>query len=162
MRWYPSEPSIILQGNWFHNNTPVVSLEQIQDYYLSSVGFGVTPLMNISPNTSGLIDEGTIDRLREFKMWVDQLYKNDLTKSDNVNVTASSHRGNSHTFSPRKVIDGNYETYFAADDNLRNARIEIDLGAVQEIDGFVIQEFIPLGQRIDGYSIDQHRPPREQ
>ncbi|MDX1286033.1 MAG: alpha-L-fucosidase, partial [Draconibacterium sp.] len=26
LRWYPNEPSIILQGNWFHNNTPVVSL----------------------------------------------------------------------------------------------------------------------------------------
>jgi len=154
IRWYPSEPSIILQGNWFHNNTPVIGLEQIQDYYLSSVGYGATPLMNISPNTDGLIDEATVNRLTEFKTWVDQLNSNDLAKSEDVKVTASSYRGNAHEFSPQMINDGNYETYFATDDAIRNAVIEVDLGSVQEIDGFIIQEYIPLGQRIDGYTIE--------
>jgi alpha-L-fucosidase len=154
LRWYPSEPSIILQGNWFHNNTPVVGLKQIQDYYLTSVGYGVTPLMNISPNTDGLIDEGTVARLAEFKMWVDQLNSNDLAKSAYVKVTASSFRGNANKFSPQMVNDGNYETYFATADTVRSAVIEVDLGSVQEIDGFIIQEFIPLGQRVDGYTIE--------
>jgi alpha-L-fucosidase len=154
MRWYPSEPSIILQGNWFHNNTPVVSLKQIQDYYLTSVGYGVTPLMNISPNTDGLIDKGTVDRLAEFKMWVDQLNSNDLTQLKNAKVTASSYRENNHKFSPQMVIDDNYETYFATDDTIRTAVIEIDLGAAHEIDGFIIQEYIPFGQRVDGYTIE--------
>ena len=154
LRWYPSEPSIILQGNWFHNNTPVVSLKQIQEYYLTSVGYGVTPLMNISPNTDGLIDEGTVARLAEFKMWVDQLNSNDLAKSENVKVSATSFRGNAYKFSPQMVNDGNYETYFATDENVRSAVIEVDLGFVREIDGFIIQEFIPLGQRVEGYSIE--------
>jgi alpha-L-fucosidase len=154
LRWYPSEPSIILQGNWFHNNTPVVGLKQIQDYYLTSVGYGVTPLMNISPNTDGLIDDGTVARLAEFKMWVDQLNSNDLAKSAYVKVTASSFRGNANKFSPQMVNDGNYETYFATADSVRSAVIEVDLGSVQEIDGFIIQEFIPLGQRVDGYTIE--------
>ncbi|MFP4367934.1 MAG: alpha-L-fucosidase, partial [Bacteroidales bacterium] len=154
IRWYPNEPSIILQGNWFHNNTPVVDLKQIQDYYLTSVGYGVTPLMNISPNTDGLIDEGTITRLDEFKMWVDQLHTNDLAKADNVKVSAGSFRGNAIEYSPQMVNDGNYETYYSAPDDKRSAIIEIDLGSVQEIDGFIIQEYIPLGQRIDGYSVE--------
>ncbi len=150
MRWYPSEPSIILQGNWFHNNTPIINLTQIQDYYLTSVGYGVTPLMNIAPNSNGLIDEGTIDRLAEFKIWVDKLNRNDLTKSENVKISASSFRGNAAKYSPLMVNDGNYETYFATEDNIRIAVIEIDLGSSQEINGFIIQEYIPLGQRVDG------------
>jgi len=154
LRWYPSEPSIILQGNWFHNHTPVIGLEQIQDYYLSSVGYGVTPLMNISPNTDGLIDEATVERLTEFKMWVDQLNSNDLARSEEVQVTASTYRGNAPEYAPPLVKDGDFETYFATDDALRNAHIEIDLGSVQEIEGFIIQEYIPLGQRIDGYTIE--------
>jgi alpha-L-fucosidase len=154
IRWYPSEPSIILQGNWFHNNTPVVSLEQIQDYYLSSVGYGVTPLLNISPNTGGLIDEGTVDRLVEFKTWVDLIHSNDLTRSEKVKVSGSSYRGKDNTYSPKMAIDGNYDTYFATDDGIRSAVLEIDLGTVQEIEGFIIQEYIPLGQRIDGYTIE--------
>jgi alpha-L-fucosidase len=154
LRWYPSEPSLILQGNWFHNNTPVIGLEQIQDYYLSSVAYGVTPLMNVSPNTDGLIDETTVERLAEFKAWVDQLNSNDLARSAQVNVTASSYRGNADEYAPELLIDGDYETYFATDDAVRNAIIEVDLGSVQEIDGFIIQEYIPLGQRIDGYTIE--------
>lgn len=156
MSWYPSEPSIILQGNWFHNNTPIVSLEKIQDYYLSSVGYGVTPLMNISPNTEGLIDEGTVDRLKGFKAWVDKLHADDLAQLDKVKVTADSYRGKAGKFSPKKAIDGNYETYYATDDSIMNAVIEIDLGSNQEIDGFILQEYIPLGQRVDGYSIECH------
>jgi alpha-L-fucosidase len=68
----------------------------MQDYYLTSVGYGVTPLMNISPNTDGLIDEGTVDTLAEFKSWVDQLHSNDLTKLKDVKVTASNYRENSY------------------------------------------------------------------
>jgi alpha-L-fucosidase len=154
LRWYPSEPSIILQGNWFHNNTPVVSLKRIQDYYLTSVGYGVTPLMNISPNTDGLIDEGTVERLVEFKTWVEKLNSNDLAKSENVKVTADSFRGNASQYSPQMVNDGAYETYFATDETVKSAVIEVDLGSVQEIDGFIIQEYIPLGQRVDGYTIE--------
>jgi len=114
----------------------------------------VTPLMNISPNTSGLIDQGTVDRLVEFKIWVDQLNSNDLAKSENVKVTANSFRGNANDFSPQMVVDGNYETYFTTDDSVRDVLIEVDLGSVQGINGFIIQEFIPLGQRVDGYTIE--------
>ncbi|MCK5822134.1 MAG: alpha-L-fucosidase [Bacteroidales bacterium] len=152
--WYPSEPSIILQGNWFHNNTPVISLETIQNYYLSSVGYGVTPLMNISPNTEGLIDEGTVERLKEFKAWVEKIHANDLSQMIDVKTSANSYRGKVSKYSPEMVIDNNFDTYFATNDSVRNAVIEINLGSVQEIDGFIIQEYIPLGQRIDGYSIE--------
>ncbi len=154
MSWYPSEPSIILQGNWFHNNTPVISLESIQDYYLSSVGYGVTPLMNISPNAEGLIDEATVERLTAFKAWVDELHANDLTQLEEVEVTADSYRGKASKFSPKMSIDGDFETYFATDDSMMFATIEIDLGSIQEISGFIIQEYISLGQRVDGYTIE--------
>ena len=153
-RWYPSEPSIILQGNWFHNNTPVVNLHKMQDYYLTSVGYGVTPLMNISPNARGLIDDPTVDRLIEFKAWVDKLNGSDLARSEKVKVIADSYRGKAEKFAPERMVDGAYETYYATADTVRNAVVEIDLGAVYEIDGFIIQEYIDLGQRLDGYTIE--------
>jgi len=154
MRWYPSEPSIILQGNWFHNGQPAVSLQRMQDYYLTSVGYGVTPLMNVAPNADGLIDEATVEQLKEFKAWVDQLHKNDLARSGKVKVSADSVRGNAAKYAPEKLIDGDYETYYATDDVVKDAVIEIDLGRVHKVNGFIIQEYIPLGQRVDGYSIE--------
>ncbi len=154
MRWYPNEPSIILQGNWFHNGRPVSNLQTIQNEYLNSVGHSVTPLLNVSPNADGLIDEATVTRLKEFKAWVDQIHSDDLARQPGVKVTTDSHRGNSPKFAPANLTDGNYETYYATDDNVTTATIEIDLGGVREIDGFILQEYIPLGQRVDGYTIE--------
>ena len=37
---------------------------------------------------------------------------------------------------------------------LLTATIEIDPGEVQEVSGVVIQEYISLGQRVDGYAIE--------
>lgn len=151
-RWYPSEPSIILQGNWFHNGAPAVSLSRMQDYYLTSVGYGVTPLMNVSPNADGLIDDDTVSRLKEFKAWVDALHTNDLARSGKV--SAESVRGQARRFGPEQVADGNFDTYYATDDGVTNAVIEVDLGRVQQVGGFILQEYIPLGQRVDGYTIE--------
>lgn len=152
--WYPNEPSLRLQGNWFHNGEPMVDLEQAKHYYLTTTGYGVTPLMNLSPNQDGLIDEASIEGLKAFKTWVDALHNNDLAKTDKASISANSVRGKAPAYAAEQVADGDFETYHATDDSVTTSTIEIDLGAVQEIDGFIIQEYIPLGQRIDAYSIE--------
>ncbi|MCH7228830.1 alpha-L-fucosidase [Haloferula sp. A504] len=154
LRWYPNEPSLILQGNWFYDGKPIKSLEEIQEDYLTTVGNGVTPLMNVAPNQDGLIDEASVARLKEYKAWVDALHANDLANGEGVRVTASSVRGDDPTFAADRAIDGDYETYFATDDGVTEATIEINLGRLQEIDGFILQEYIPLGQRVDGFAIE--------
>lgn len=153
LRWYPNEPSIILQGNWFHNRKPAVDLKKMQDYYLSSVGYGVTALMNIGPNDEGLIDEATIQTLKTFKQWIDQLHRKNpalFKKAKSLNGC----RGNSATYAANKVNDNNYDSYFATDDKVTTATIEIELGKPQKIDGFIVQEYIPLGQRVEEYKIE--------
>lgn len=151
-RWYPNEPSLILQGNWFHNGQPAVSVRTMQDYYLTSTAHGVTPLMNLAPNTNGLIDVEAIEKLTEFKAWVDALHANDLARG--AKVIADSVRRGAKRYGPQQAVDGDFETYFATDDGVTNAVIEVDLGRVQKISGFLLQEYIPLGQRVDGYTIE--------
>jgi alpha-L-fucosidase len=153
LRWYPNEPSIILQGNWFHNLKPAVDAKKMQDYYLSSVGYGVTALMNVAPNSDGLIDDGTIESLKLYKKWIDQLHSKDAAlfkKAKSLN----GYRGNSSMYAADKVNDNKYDSYFATDDNITTAAIEIELGKPQKIDGFILQEYIPLGQRIEEYKIE--------
>ena len=153
LRWYPNEPSIILQGNWFHNGKPAVSLQQMQDYYLGSVGYGLTALMNVAPNSDGLIDDATVRELKEFKHWVDQLHKQNPALFKKAK-SLSGCRGNSLKYAAHKVNDNNYDTYFATDDSVTTATIEIELGKPTKIDGFILQEYIPLGQRVEDYSIE--------
>jgi alpha-L-fucosidase len=52
------------------------------------------------------------------------------------------------------IVDGDYDTYFTTDDAVKSATITVNFDSVQEIDGFIIQEYIPLGQRVDGYTIE--------
>ena len=152
LRWYPNEPSLILQGNWFHNGGPAVPVKTMQDYYLTSTAHGVTPLMNLAPNTNGLIDAEAVEKLRAFKAWVDGLHADDLARG--ARATAAGRRGDEARYDAAKVNDGDYETYFATDDGATNAAIEIELGGVKPIGGFILQEYIPLGQRVNGYRIE--------
>lgn len=154
MRWYPGEPSLILQGNWFHNGEPMVPQVQLQDYYLSSTGYSVTPLMNISPNADGLIDAASVEALKQFKAWVDALHAHDLARTPGARVSTDSVRGNLPRYAPACVVDDDPNTYFATDDDVTSAVIELELGSVQKVDGFILQEYIPLGQRVSAYSIE--------
>ena len=152
--WYPAEASIIAQGNWFYDNNPIISLDKLIDYYRSSVGMNAVALINVAPNREGLIDDASVIRLKEFKAWVDGLNKKDLTQSEKVKITADSWRGSVKAFAPENAIDGKYDTYFATDDGVKTATIEIDMGAKIDIEGIMLQEYIPLGQRVSSFSIE--------
>lgn len=75
-------------------------------------------------------------------------------KAKNLTVTASSFRGNAEQYSPQMVNDGDFETFFATNDDIKDATIEIDLGEIQEVSGVILQEYIPLGKGVDGYIIE--------
>lgn len=154
MIWYPNEPSLRLQGNWFHNGKPMKDMESIKGYYLTTTGYGVTPLMNLSPNQNGLIDEASVEGLKVFKDWVDALHANDLARGEKVSIWADTVRGQDPAYAAAMVADGDFETYHATDDAVRTSSIEVDFSSVQEVDGFIIQEYIPLGQRVESYSIE--------
>lgn len=153
-RWYPNEASIILQGNWFNTGAPSVGVAAMKNLYLTSTGVGSTPLMNIPPNKDGLIDESTVAKLKEFKAWVDGLYAIDLARSEGATVTDTGHRGGDAKYAAAKVADGDYDTYFATDDGVKTATIEVTLPKAKKIRGFILQEYIPLGQRIEGYTVE--------
>ena len=57
-------------------------------------------------------------------------------------------------YSASKIVDGKYDTYFASSDNSRDVVLEFILDKPSKIDGFILQEYIPLGQRVEEYSIE--------
>ena len=50
--------------------------------------------------------------------------------------------------------DGNKNTYWATDDNVNRASIEIDLKKNTKVKYVVLEEFIRLGQRISKFNIE--------
>ena len=52
------------------------------------------------------------------------------------------------------AIDQNPETYWATDDAVRTAHIEIDLGKPQTVKYIQLQEYIKLGQRVKSFKVE--------
>lgn len=148
----PWEADCIAQGNWFYNDAyPMVSLDKLKEMYRTSVARGAVLLLNVAPNTKGLIDQSSIERLEEFGNWVKSFTENDVAY--NKNSSASNIRGNGSQFNPAMALDKSNDTYWATDDSIKNATLEVDLEELTEINAVVIQEYMPLGQRVENHTI---------
>ncbi|KAH8893691.1 alpha-L-fucosidase 1 [Thozetella sp. PMI_491] len=153
--WAPSEADARIRDGWFfHASESPKTASALMSMYMQSVGRSVSLLLDVPPDTSGLIVKQDVDKLMEFKSLRDAFLGRTLLTPD-LPATASGVRGgNNALYGPCNVIDGNYDTYWTLDDGKTTGYIEIDLGGVRSVDAFVSQEHIALGQRIGGYAID--------
>ncbi len=152
-RWFPAEADTTAQGFWFWNRKPICSLERLQEVYATSVGRGGVALINVPPNQDGLIDDASIDRLAAFKAWMDGIGARTVAPGE-LTATASSVRGNDPRFGPEQALNGSYDSYWTTDDDVTTGHLEVDLGRSMDIDGVLVQEYIPLGQRVAAHRVE--------
>jgi alpha-L-fucosidase len=153
--WTPAEADARIRNDWFfHSSQPAKTADQLMAMYLQSVGRSVNLLLDVPPDTSGQIVAGDVAALLGFKRLRDSFLDRKLLKPG-LNVTASAVRGGDNgLFGAGNVIDGRNDTYWTLNDKDRTASLEIDLGGLCSVDGFIVQEHIALGQRVGGYAID--------
>lgn len=153
--WIPAEVDVSIRPGWFYHakeDSLVKSPEKLLEIYLSSVGRGSTLLLNVPPDRRGLIHENDVKALKEWRALLDQTFKTNLAL--NAEVTASTYRGDSKTYSPANVTDNNPETYWATDDDIKSGSIELELPEPKEINYVLLQEYIKLGQRVKSFKIE--------
>jgi len=154
-RWIPAEVDVSIRPGWFYHpgqDSLVKSPEKLFEIYLNSVGRGSNLLLNIPPDTRGLLHEKDVNSLLGFKKLRDEAFAENLAL--NAKVTASSFRGNLPDFSPLNLVDDNKDTYWCTDDSVTTADIVIDLGIEKCINYLMLQEYISLGQRISSFHIE--------
>lgn len=81
--YVPAECDVSIRPGWFYHKSQddkVKNGEQIFDIWLKSVGRGGNLLLNVPPDTRGLIAEPDISALKEFKRLRDARTKTDLAK----------------------------------------------------------------------------------
>ncbi|CAL1405100.1 unnamed protein product [Linum trigynum] len=157
--WVPAECDVSIRTGWFwHKSQSPKNLTQLLEIYYNSVGRNCLLLLNVPPNTTGLIPESDVERLREFRTAIDTIFSTNL--AEGCSVRASSNRGgrNNGGFAPENVLDEDHLwTYWAPDG--REERdgyywIEISSGGSSlKFNVIRIQEAIGLGQRIKRYEI---------
>lgn len=153
--WIPAECDFSIRPGWFYHaaeDTKVKSPEQLFDIYLTSVGRGSNMLLNIPPDRRGLFHEKDVESLKGFKAILDKTFKNNLTSK--AKIWVSNTRGNDKQFSGTNLMDGLFDSYWATDDDVTSAQIELDLQKEETINYIVLQEYIALGQRIKAFSVE--------
>src|SRR5581483_7289032 len=133
------------------NDKPPLPLNKLLDIYYTSVGRASILLLNVAPDKRGQFSDESVARLHEFHDALQKIFGTDLAAGKKA--TASNVRGNDPTFGADKALDGDADTYWATDDGVTSASLEVDLG--QEVPFNVVrtEEPIRLGQRVQEYKI---------
>ncbi|XP_011628420.1 alpha-L-fucosidase 1, partial [Amborella trichopoda] len=156
--WVPPECDVSLRKGWFwHKSQGPKPLNQLLDIYYKSVGRNCVMLLNVPPNSSGLISEPDIQTLAQLKYAIKTIFQQNLAQQ--ANIKASSQRGGKQGgFEPYNVLDDDIWSYWAPDGSKRPTAeghwIELKGGK----EGFRfnvvrIQEAVGLGQRVKRYEV---------
>ncbi|XP_077248631.1 alpha-L-fucosidase 1-like [Tasmannia lanceolata] len=154
--WVPPECDVSIRKGWFwHKSESPKKLSQLLEIYYNSVGRNCVLLINVPPNTSGLISGTDIQRLQEFRNAIDTIFTTNLAVGSVVK--ASSQRGGKKgSFTAENVLDDDHLwTYWAPEEGKDEHWIEfsgIDKGLIR-FNVVRIQEAIGLGQRIARHEI---------
>ncbi|GMI99557.1 alpha-L-fucosidase 1 [Hibiscus trionum] len=154
--WLPAECDVSIRDGWFwHKSESPKKLSQLLEIYYNSVGRNCVMLLNVPPNTTGLISESDIYRLKEFRTAIDTIFSVNLAEDCPVKVS-SERGGKGGGFGPENVLDDDHIwTYWSpreGDEKNHWIEIRVPNGGL----GFNvvrIQEPIGLGQRIVRHGI---------
>ena len=156
--WCPAECDFSIQqigdhNGWFYGkNDSRKSADELMDLYYKSVGRNSVFLMNVPPSPDGVIASEEVAVIEEFHSMMESVFGTNL--AEGATATASKVRGNnSDRYGPQLMLDGNYDTYFATDDGDRTVEIEFALDGSKTFNRLMLQEYIPLGQRVSSFSV---------
>jgi alpha-L-fucosidase len=151
--WIPAECDVSIRPGWFYHkeeDSKVKTVSQLMEIYYGSVGRNCNLLLNIGVDRRGLVNENDIRRLIEFRQARENAFKTNLAVGK---ITASNVRGKDKSFSAEKLLDNNFGTFWATDDNVKTAEIMLDFGKETELNTILLQENIALGQRVKNFSV---------
>lgn len=157
--WVPGEADVSIRPGWFYKdseNDKVKSVSDLLGIYYASVGRNSLLLLNVPPDKRGLIHSIDSLRLMEFRSALDKIFASDM--ADGAVAEASSVRGGRKRFSASNILDGDYDSYWCTDDGVTEASVVVNLDGVKTFNRILLQEYIPLGQRIAAFSIDVKDP----
>ena len=144
-------------NGWFYGaNDSRKTAKQLMDLYYKSVGRNGVFLMNVPPSDKGVIDSKEVAIIEEFTRMRESVFATNL--ADGATATATKVRGNYPSkYGPQNLLDGNFDTYFTTDDADKTVDIEMVLSGSKTFNRVMLQEYIPLGQRVESFTIQYRK-----
>ena len=153
--WLPAEADVSIRPGWYYHASEdhqVKTLPHLLDIYYQSVGRNSNLLLNLPVDNRGLVHEKDVTQLKALREQLDKDFAIDL--ADSAEVKAADVRGNSSAYAAKNVSDGDPETYWATNDAVTKTTITFAFEKPTEVNRMVIQEYIPLGQRVENFIVE--------
>ena len=150
--WVPTECDVSIRPGWFYHEEEdgnVKSVDQLMEIWMRSVGRNASLLLNLPVDRRGLVHENEVEALMNFRIAREVKFGTDMALGSPVK--ASNVRDASLLFAVENVTDGNPQTYWATDDDVTAAIMEIELTNNSFVSCVLLEEYIPLGQRIEKF-----------
>ena len=151
--WCASECDTSIRPGWFYHESEddkVKTVDELVDLYYRSVGHNSTFLLNFPVDREGLIHPNDSTTIVKWRERINQELGNNLLAK--AKFTASDTRNK--TYNASRIGDGNWETYWAPSDGVTAADIVIKTKKEVTLNRFLLQEYIPLGQRVKAFVIE--------
>lgn len=151
--WYPAEVNVTMLANgawfWAPSKHPR-SIAQLADVYYTSIGRNGNLLLNLSPDTRGLIPDDQVAALRRLGQVVRETFATNLASGGLLSAdTANATNG------PSLALDDNLDTWWEAAPGQTNGNITVTLPHPVTFDVLSLQEAVDhRGQRIESFVIE--------
>lgn len=146
--WYPCEVDVSIRNGWFyHKNESPKSLEKLLEIYYNSVGANATLLLNVPPDKRGLICEEDVKILKEMGNYLNENFKNCITKFAKLEVDFIEE---GYSIESIKNED---EKFYKGIDWENKVTIKVQLDKLSKIRYIILKEELSLSQRIEEFFI---------
>ncbi len=152
-QWVPAECDVSIRPGWFYHpeeDDRVKSPDQLVDLYYRSVGHNATLLLNFPVDRRGLIHPVDSANAVRFHEMIQQQLKTNLVTGMTPKV--SNERGGD--FVASALTDDNFDTYWATEEGVTTADIEFSFDTPTRMNRMMLQEYIPLGQRVKAFVVE--------
>jgi alpha-L-fucosidase len=151
--WYPAEVNVTLlaRGQWFWSPTKHPrELPQLVEVFFSSVGRNGNLILNLSPDTRGLIPDDQVATLRRLGQVVNATFAKDLAAGGRLTADNANPANR-----PALALDGNLDTWWEAAPGQTTATLTLTLPQAVTFDVVSLQEAVDhRSQRIASFAID--------
>lgn len=152
-QWTPAECDVSIRPGWFYHpeeDGKVKSPDQLVDLYYRSVGHNATLLLNFPVDRDGLIHPVDSANAVRFHKIIERELSHNLVAGMKPKV--SNERG--AEFAAKALTDNSWDTYWATADGVTTADITFTFKKPQKINRIMLQEYIPLGQRVKKFVVE--------
>ena len=158
-KWFPgeSDAKATSKGWFYHDGETCFTAAKMFATYLKTVGRNATLILNFPPNKAGVLPDADVNNLKELGQMLKDRLGNDFAREAGVKIEATETRANgaTKTYKADNMIDGNIDTYWAAPDGkTSDITITVTLPQEKTLHYVMMQEYIQLGQRIKGFTIE--------